>query len=318
MGKVSEKGRLIELKGVYKRYKVRRVFGRSLTAEVLRNVSLWLDEDEVLGLVGESGSGKSTVARIALGLEPPDRGMFSFMGVNLWEVEGSKRRVLRRKLQAVFQDPASSLNPRMSVGELVAEPIMLGGVKKKEAFFRVAELLRLVGLSEEFVSRYPHQLSGGQRQRVALARALASNPKVVVLDEPTSALDVSVQAQILNLLKELKVRLSVSYIFISHDLPVVFFMSDRVAVMYAGEVVEVAPKEELVSRPLHPYTKLLLDSLPGKGVRRVPQGEPPGVFSRPSGCAFRPRCNEALSECSLSVPPLRRVSSNRWVACHRV
>ncbi|QJA06990.1 ABC transporter ATP-binding protein [Thermosulfurimonas marina] len=310
---------VLALREVEKAYGLRRFWGRGPQLLVLRGINLELSENEVLGLVGESGCGKSTLARLALALERPDRGEFYFLGQPYWELPRAERKRLRPALQAVFQDPAASLNPRKKVEDLVTEPLRLLGVSKAEARERAAEMLRLVGLEEDLLPRFPHQLSGGQRQRVALARALVTRPRAVVLDEPTSALDVSVQAQILELLKELQQRFPMSYLFISHNLPVVLYLSHRVAVMYLGEIVEEAPREVfLKGSGLHPYTEALLAAVPGEGRPGRPlPGEPPSLLKRPSGCVFHPRCPEVQELCVRERPRLRERTPGHRVACHR-
>ena len=311
--------RVLALREVEKSYTLRRFWGRAPRLSVLRGVSLELGENEILGLVGESGCGKSTLARLALALERPDRGEFYFLGRPYWKLSRAEKRCLRPALQAVFQDPAASLNPRKRVEALVTEPLRIAGMDRREARERAAEMLNLVELEPDLLFRFPHQLSGGQRQRVALARALITRPRVVVLDEPPSALDVSVQAQILELLKELQRRFSMSYLFISHNLPVVLYLSRRVAVMYLGEIVEEAPREVfLAGEKLHPYTEALLAAVPGEGRPGRPlSGEPPSLLRRPSGCVFHPRCPEARDLCRRKRPELREISPGHRVACHR-
>ena len=311
--------KVLELKRVEKTYRLRRFFGREKKLRVLRGISLELFENEVLGLVGESGCGKSTLARVSLALEPPDAGEVLFLGQNFWRLSRAERKSLRPRLQAVFQDPAASLNPRKKIEDLVTEPLRLQGVSRKEAREEAEKLIQTVGLSVDVLGRFPHQLSGGQRQRVALARALISRPKVIVLDEPTSALDVSVQAQILDLLENLKTQRGLSYLFISHDLPVVLYMSDRVGVMYLGELVELGPREVFLNGRLHPYTELLLSSIPGRRNRRIPYmvAEAPSLLHLPSGCVFHPRCPEAVEICRKRPPELREITPGHRVACHR-
>ncbi len=311
--------KVLELENVTKSYRLRRFWGPQPQMEVLTGIHLSLEENEILGLVGESGCGKSTLGRVALALEPPDTGRVLFLGRDFWKIPAAEKKKLRPKLQAVFQDPVASLNPRKKIGDLVSEPLRLQGWPKNKALQETEKILSLVGLSGEITERFPHQLSGGQRQRVALARALISRPRVLVLDEPTSALDVSVQAQILTLLKELRDRLGISYLFISHDLPVVVFMSDRIGVMYLGTIVELASRETFLRGPSHPYTRLLWESVPGSSRRdRLrDMGEPPSLLQRPSGCVFHPRCPEAREECRRTAPPLREISPGHLLACHR-
>ncbi|NPB09115.1 MAG: ATP-binding cassette domain-containing protein [Thermodesulfobacteria bacterium] len=316
--------KVLELQEVSRLYEVRRGFfdWRKRRFYALRRVSLALLEDEVLGILGESGCGKSTLARVALGLELPDEGRVKIRGQDLLSLDRKARRRLRREVQIVFQDPYASLNPRKKVYSLLAEPLEIHRlVPRREFRERVAEMLRLVGLSPDDMDRYPHQFSGGQRQRIAIARALIVSPRALILDEPTSALDVSVQAQILNLLLDFKKKWRLSYLFISHDLPLVLFLSQRIAVMYLGRVVEVAPKEGFFSSPHHPYTNILLESVPEpdprRRKRRHVRGEPPSPLSVPPGCPFHPRCPERQPLCEREEPALREIRPGHLIACHR-
>ncbi len=292
-------------------------------------VSLELGPGEVLGVVGESGCGKSTLARMLVGLERPDAGRIVYRGTEVTGGRARARAVLRRGVQMIFQDPYASLDPRMTVRELVTEP--LSAVRAGSAASRrdrAVELLELVGLSAEMLTRYPHQFSGGQRQRIGIARALALDPDVLVCDEPVSALDVSVQAQVVNLLDDLRRRLGVSIVFIAHDLAVVRHIADRTAVMYLGRLAEVGPTETIFDAPAHPYTQALLSATPSAtraergrlARRRVLSGEPPSPVSPPSGCRFNPRCWLATDLCREAAPPLRALpadgSAERAVACH--
>jgi peptide/nickel transport system ATP-binding protein len=279
---------------------------------------------ETFALVGESGCGKSTVARLVVGLYTPTRGRIEFDGVDLAELRSRAEILpLRRRIQMIFQDPYASLNPRWRVREIVAEPIRTHGLREGEAAIRarVAELLEQVKLAPADGDRYPHEFSGGQRQRISIARALAAEPEFLVADEPTSALDVSVQAQILNLMKELQRRLGLTYLFISHNLAVVYFISDRVGVMYLGRLVEIADTATLFARPRHPYTRMLLETLPDlslSGRRREPvAGEVPNPIDPPAGCAFHPRCPFANERCRSERPELRSDAAT-LVACHGV
>ncbi|HWB46563.1 MAG TPA: ABC transporter ATP-binding protein [Hyphomicrobiaceae bacterium] len=287
-------------------------------------VSLSVRRGETLALVGESGSGKSTLARMIVGLLEPTAGRIAIDGVDMWAAADRPRRQgLRRRLQMIFQDPYASLNPRWRVGSIIADPIRAFGLAKDKAAIaaRVAELLQLVGLDPASARQYPHQFSGGQRQRICIARALASNPEFVVCDEPTSALDVSVQAQILNLMRDLQDRLGISYLFISHNLAVVRYMAARVGVMYLGRIVEMAEARELFARPQHPYTRLLIDAVPDVafgGKRRKPVAG--GTLERQdagSGCSFQPRCPRAFERCRIRAPALIEHGSH-VVACHAV
>ena len=290
-------------------------------------VSFEIRRGETLALVGESGCGKSTVARLLVGLYTPSRGSVEFFGHDLREINTAEGRSLRQKLQMIFQDPYASLNPRWRVGEIIAEPLRAHGLMKDPAQItaRVDELLRLVRLAPADRDKYPHQFSGGQRQRISIARALATHPEFLVCDEPTSALDVSVQAQVLNLMKDLQRQMGLTYLFISHNLAVVHHISDRVGVMYLGRIVELAPKKTLFAQPLHPYTRMLLDAIPDlemSGRARTPvAGEVPNPLNPPTGCTFHPRCPHANERCKREVPVARvvmREAHSTQIACHAV
>jgi len=290
-------------------------------------VSFEIKRGETLSLVGESGCGKSTVARLLVGLYTPTRGKVEFFGHDLREINNREGRALRRRLQMIFQDPYASLNPRWRVADIIAEPIRAHGLlaDDKAILARVDELLGLVRLAPPDKDKYPHQFSGGQRQRISIARALATNPQFLVCDEPTSALDVSVQAQVLNLMKDLQRDLGLTYLFISHNLAVVHHISDRVGVMYLGKLVELAPKRTLFSAPRHPYTRMLLDAIPDlemTGRARTPvAGEVPNPLNPPSGCTFHPRCPHANDRCRREVPVIkltRHAAGESNVACHAV
>ncbi|GGH07743.1 ABC transporter ATP-binding protein [Alsobacter metallidurans] len=282
-------------------------------------VTVSIRRGETFALVGESGSGKSTVARMVVGLLPPSAGEVVIDGVSMTAAkDAAARKKLRRRIQMIFQDPYASLDPRWRVGRIIAEPIRAFGLAKEQGVeARVGELLRLVGLDPADAAKFPHEFSGGQRQRIAIARALAAEADFIVCDEPTSALDVSVQAQILNLMKDLQERLGLTYLFISHNLAVVRHMAATIGVMYLGRVVEVAPARQLFSHPRHPYTRMLLDAVPDlamSGRPRTPvQGEIPNPISPPSGCTFNPRCALANDRCRREVPPLKD-----GTACHAV
>ena len=297
---------ILQVEDLTKEYRV-RVGGRRSTLHAVDGVTFEIQRGETLALVGESGSGKSTTALCVLRLEEPTRGRVLFDGDDLTARRTRDLRPLRRRIQIVFQDPTESLNPRRSVGDTLREPVECHGIASgRAARTRVGELLGLVGLQPDHARRYPHQLSGGQRQRVCIARALATDPSLVLLDEPTSALDVSVQAQILNLLKELQREIGLTYLFITHDLGVVRHLADRVLVMYAGQIVEAAPTATLFERPLHPYTRALLDSVPvdspsERRPRAVPKGEPYSPLDPPEGCRFAGRCPWAAAECEAPV-----------------
>jgi peptide/nickel transport system ATP-binding protein len=292
---------------------------RSLRA--VDGVSFSIGKGETLGLVGESGCGKSTVARMIVGLYPPSRGRIVFDGADLADPAAAP---LRRRMQMIFQDPYASLNPRWRVSAIVAEPIVAHGRVATRATLaaRVAELLTQVGLSAEDGAKFPHEFSGGQRQRISIARALSSNPEFLVCDEPTSALDVSVQAQILNLMKDLQDRLALTYLFISHNLAVVSHIATRVGVMYLGRLVEIADARQLFERPRHPYTRMLIDAIPDlqmTGKARIPvAGEVPNPLAPPGGCAFHPRCPHADGRCRSERPALLSLADGGAAACHAV
>ena len=313
---------LLSARGLVKRYRLRSglVGGRETFAAV-DGVSFDVGSGETLGLVGESGSGKSTTGRLVLRLEEPSEGTVFFEGDDWLALSGAELRRRRRDLQVVFQDPNTSLNPRMRCGAQVAEPLRVQKLASgRDLRERVAALLQDVGLSAETAERFPSELSGGQRQRVAIARALATRPRFVVCDEPISSLDVSIAAQVLNLLAELRDRIGLSYLFISHDLAVVARVSDRIAVMYFGRIVEEGSAAEVVSRPLHPYTAALLSAAPDldPSVHRARirlSGEPPSPASPPTGCSFHPRCPIARPRCRDESPPLAPVADGRLVAC---
>ncbi|MEM2045847.1 MAG: oligopeptide/dipeptide ABC transporter ATP-binding protein [candidate division WOR-3 bacterium] len=290
-------------------------------------VSFIIRKGETFGLVGESGCGKTTVARCVAGLYTPTEGEIIFEGISLTNASSEEMRYIRRKIALVFQDPYSSLDPRQRVVSIVGEPLIVHRLvkDKKEWKETVTNLLRSVGLDPEMANRYPHEFSGGQRQRIALARALAGNPSLIICDEPLSALDVSIQAQIINLLKELQeARRGLSYLFISHDLSVVRYVCDTVAVMYLGRIVEMANSEELFENPLHPYTKALLSAVPipdpfieEKRNVLLLRGEPPSPVAPPMGCSFNTRCPEASFECRYVSPTLIPVNRNHYVACKK-
>jgi oligopeptide/dipeptide ABC transporter ATP-binding protein len=310
--------KLLEVEGVTKHYTV----GRGRTLRAVDGVSFALAPGEVLGVVGESGSGKTTLGRSVLRLHPLTSGSIRFRGQ---EISGASRRALRpvrRHMQVIFQDPYGSLNPRMTVEQSLAIPLLVheAALRRPVRRARVEEALRRVGLSPGAADRYPHEFSGGQRQRIGIARALMCRPELLVADEPVSALDVSVQAQVINLLLDLKVELGLAILFIAHDLAVVGLISDRVAVMYLGRIVELADTASLFARPRHPYTEALFSAVPDIGTRReriLLEGDIPSPLSPPSGCPFRTRCRYAEAECAEAVPPLAELVPGHFAACRR-
>jgi oligopeptide/dipeptide ABC transporter ATP-binding protein len=315
---------LIEVTDLKKHFPIRRgIFGRAAgNVLAVDGVSFSIDEGETLGLVGESGCGKTTVARTVLRLIEPTSGQIKVRGQEIDALSKAELRPLRRQMQIVFQDPFSSLNPRIRVGKIVGEPLKVHGIgDKAERQERVAQLFKRVGLRPEQINNYPHQFSGGQRQRVSIARALALDPGFIVADEPVSALDVSIQAQVINLLMDLQRDLKLSYLFVSHNLAVVEHISHRVAVMYLGRIVEYADKALLFANPLHPYTEALLAAVPlpdpalSRAKHRV-TGDVPSPINPPSGCHFHPRCPIAEARCEVERPVLREIEPGHHVSCH--
>jgi oligopeptide transport system ATP-binding protein len=318
---------LLEIKNLKKEFPVKGGFfgGTVASVKAVSDVSLVIKKGDTLGLVGESGCGKSTLGRCVIRLLKPTSGSIIFEDKDITQLRGNELRALRRRMQIIFQDPYASLNPRMTIGKIIGEPLLIHkiGENKKERLDRVHELLELVGLRREAVYRYPHEFSGGQRQRIGIARALAVNPEFIVCDEPVSALDVSIQAQVINLLMDLQQKLGLTYLFIAHDLKVVEHISTRVAVMYLGRVVETANADELYKNPQHPYTQALLSAIPiprvgAKKNRVILQGDVPSPINPPSGCHFNPRCPIAEAQCHEKNPILKLTSTDHQTRCLRV
>lgn len=317
---------LLEVKNLKKWFEIRGgVIARVMAhVKAVDDVSFQVKSREVLGLAGESGSGKTTIGRTILRLLDPTDGRIVFKGSDITELRSSELRAFRQQAQIIFQDPFASLDPRMKVQEIISEPLLVQKLVKtrKARIERVGELLETVAMTSEHMRRYPHELSGGQRQRVGIARALAVNPEFIVADEPVSALDVSIQAQVVNLLEDLKNRFDLSLLFIAHDIAVMEYLSDRIAVIYLGKIMEIAPSGELCRNPKHPYTEALLSAVPVpdptvKRARIVLQGDIPNPINPPSGCVFRTRCPYAIPECAKTQPELREVSPGHFKACIR-
>lgn len=314
---------LVEVKNLKKHFNLDHdFFGRQTSVlKAVDGVSFNIHKREAFGLVGESGCGKTTIGKMLVDLYSPTEGQIIFNGTDLTALNSEKRREFCRDIQLIFQDPYSSLNPRMTVGDIIAEPIKINNLLPKDQVEkRVTYLLNCVGLANHQRNRYPHEFSGGQRQRVGIARALAVQPKLIVCDEPVSALDVSIQAQVLNLLDDLKEEFGLTYLFIAHGLNVVKHISDRVGVMYLGKLVEIAPKKELYSNPLHPYTQALLSAIPSvdptkKKQRIILTGDVPSPINLPKGCRFCSRCFKNIEGCDSEEPALREVSPGHFVAC---
>jgi oligopeptide transport system ATP-binding protein len=324
---------LVEVRGIKMYFPVTSgiIFQRKVAdVKAVDDVSFDIRKGETLGLVGESGCGKTTLGRVILLLYRPTSGQITFKGQDLTNMKGGDLRKMRRYMQMIFQDPYASLNPRMTVGSIISEPLIIHGLVKgrKERQARVQELMQVVGLNPYYANRYPHEFSGGQRQRIGIARALAVQPDFIVCDEAVSALDVSIQAQIINLLEDLQGEFNLTYLFIAHDLSVVRHISDRVAVMYLGKMMELTDRAELYANPLHPYTKALLSAVPipdpaleATRERVILTGDVPSPLHPPSGCVFHTRCPIAIPECSQAVPEWRNVGTGdveHWVACIRV
>jgi peptide/nickel transport system ATP-binding protein len=318
---------ILELADLVKHFPVTSgaLFAKPQAVHAVDGVDLLIRRGETMGLVGESGSGKSTLARLIVRLYEPDAGRIVFDGTDITHASGQDLRPMRRRMQMIFQDPYSSLNPRMTVGAMLREPLRVHGLARDSAGARarVGQLLDLVGLESRAANRYPYEFSGGQRQRIAIARALAVEPELLVADEPVSSLDVNIQAQVINLLEDLQGQLALTYIFIAHDLSVVRHVSDRIAVMYLGKVVEIGPSSGITERPIHPYTRALLSAAPvpdtdaeSKRRRIRLEGEIPSPIAPPSGCRFRTRCPIAQSICTEVEPPMIEHEPDRWAACH--
>jgi peptide/nickel transport system ATP-binding protein len=319
---------LLDVQDLKMHFPIRRGLLRRVVGYVyaVDGVNLFIREGETLGLVGESGCGKTTTGRAILRAYEPTAGKVLFRRngamVDVLQMDSREMKAIRRDMQIIFQDPFSSLNPRMTVLDIVSEPLQVHEkLSSDELKFRVSELLRRVGLRPEYMNRYPNAFSGGQRQRIGIARALALNPRLIVCDEPVSALDVSIQAQVINLLKELQTEFGLTYLFIAHDLAVVEHISDRIAVMYLGRVVELADSERLYTNPLHPYTEALLSAVPStdpdrEGIRVILTGDVPNPANPPPGCHFHPRCRFAKDICKEKTPEWRELEPDHWVSCH--
>ncbi len=325
----QKNGVLLRVENLKKYFPITRgiIFQKTIGyVRAVDDISFFIRRGETFGLVGESGCGKTTVGRTILQLYRPTAGKVYFDGIDLTTLKGEELRRMRRRMQIIFQDPYASLNPRMTVGDIIGEPLEIHGIAKgKEKRERVMELLQIVGLNPYFINRYPHEFSGGQRQRIGIARALAMYPDFIVCDEPISALDVSIQAQIINLLEELQAKFGLTYLFIAHDLAVVRHISDRVAVMYLGKIVELTDRDTLYSNPLHPYTQALLSAVPipdpvveERRRRIILKGEIPSPANPPSGCRFHTRCPVVMDICKEVEPEFKDVGGEHWVACHRV
>ncbi|MBR9857102.1 MAG: ATP-binding cassette domain-containing protein [Gammaproteobacteria bacterium] len=329
MSEMIEDRGLLEVRNLHIKFDISKPFIHRLLnrtektyVHAVRGIDFSIRKGETFSLVGESGCGKSTVARLLSGLYQPTDGDISYQGTILAEATREQRQHIRRRCQMIFQDPFASLNPRWKVERIVAEPLVLFDMisNRDEGRERVGKLLEQVGLAASDMDKFPHEFSGGQRQRISIARALAGEPEFLICDEPTSALDVSVQAQVLNLMKDLQDELGLTYLFISHDMSVVSHFSDRVGIMYLGRLVEVGTVEEVFNRPRHPYTRMLMDAIPSMDVihkERTPvTGEVPNPISPPSGCAFHPRCAFATEQCKQATPAVQNMSATQQVACH--
>jgi peptide/nickel transport system ATP-binding protein len=320
------KGGLIQVNNLVKYFPVRGGVLQKTVAwvQAVDDVSFAVREVETLGLVGESGCGKTTVGRTLLRLVEPTSGSVILDGQDVFKLKGKELKAMRRNMQIIFQDPYASLDPRVPIGDSIAEGLKIHNIGTgRERFETTIEMLRKVGMEDYHARRYPHEFSGGQRQRIGIARALALRPKFIVADEPVSALDVSIQSQVLNILKDLQKEFGLTYLFIAHNLSVVEHISDRVAVMYLGKMVEMAPRADFFRNPLHPYTQALMSAIPIpdptiKRERIILQGDVPSPLNPPGGCRFHPRCPVAMEHCKLETPPFREASTNHWIACWRV
>ena len=315
-----EKDVILSVKGLKKHFRL----SNGQVVKAVDGVTFDVHRGETFGLVGESGCGKSTIGRTLIRLYHATEGSVSFNGEDVYQLKGKKLKEFNRKMQMIFQDPYASLNPRMTVMDIIAEGIDIHGLAQgEERKQRVMELLKVVGLNEEHANRFPHEFSGGQRQRIGIARALAVNPEFIIADEPISALDVSIQAQVVNLMRKLQKEKGLTYLFIAHDLSMVKYISDRVGVMYLGSLVELADSDKLYDQPLHPYTEALLSAVPipdpdasKKRERIILEGDVPSPIDPPSGCRFRTRCPKAMDICAKEVPEWKEAAPKHWVACH--
>lgn len=316
---------VLEVRNLKKHFKVGGGFlarGSEMNIRAVDDVSFSVRRGETFGLVGESGCGKTTLGQTIIRLYNPTEGSIIFNGTDISRLKANDLRKHRRAMQMIFQDPSASLDPRMTVGSIISEPLNIYGIgNREERAERVRELLRVVGLNSYFTNRYPHEFSGGQRQRIGIARSLALNPDLVICDEPVSALDVSIQAQVLNLLRQLQTDFNLTYLFIAHNLAVVAHISDRVGVMYLGKLVEIGDAKVITEQPKHPYTQALISAIPVANPnlhrdRIILEGDVPSPANPPSGCRFHPRCPVARADCSETEPLLREVAPNHWVACH--
>lgn len=326
MNKEVKTNHLVEVKNLKKYFPIKGgILNRTVNhLKAVDDISFYIQEGETLGIVGESGCGKSTTGRAILRLHEATAGEVFFQGQDIYKLTPEQLRLKRRDMQLIFQDPYSSLNPRMTVGDIIGEPMEIhDNIARGEKLDRVKELLQLVGLSPYHVRRFPHEFSGGQRQRIGIARALALNPKFIVCDEAVSALDVSIQAQVINLFQELQEQFKLTYLFISHDLSVVKHISDRIGVMYLGKLVEMTASDEMFAQPLHPYTQALLSAVPHANPRRLPdrimlEGDVPSPVNPPMGCVFHTRCQYCMPICREAIPEFKDAGNKHFVACHLV